>query len=246
MSAILTIDKGNTATKVKVFTDIDRADYVQVFERLSPENLALIIENFNVQSAALCSVGKHDVQLLGALKNRFDDKFLHLTHHISVPVKVNYNTPETLGADRVAAVCGAVTLIPNAPLLIADAGTALTLDCVDENGCFIGGNISAGISLRLKSLHQFTAALPSVDAQGDLPEFGYDTPTALRSGAVRGVAAEINAAYSYALNRQPNTKLIITGGDAPMLLPLLNTETVCHPDLVSLGLISIMKHNELI
>lgn len=246
MSAILTIDKGNTATKVKVFSDSGRPLYAVTMAESDIDNIADIITQFSVTCGAICSVGRLDARLVESLRLLLPEGFMFFTCDSDVPIKVKYDTPRTLGADRVAAACGAVSLCPGVPLLIADAGTALTLDFTDADGSFLGGNISAGISLRLKALHQYTEALPEVSPVGSLPEFGHDTPSALRCGALRGVAAEIIAAYNVALSKNPAAKLILTGGDAPLLSQILPSDTICHPDLVSLGLISILKYNEYI
>lgn len=243
---ILTIDKGNTATKVKVFNDLGRPLHVSILPAADIDTIASVIAQYDVTCGALCSVGHLDTRLVESLRLLLPDGFMLLTCDSDVPLKVQYDTPRSLGADRVAAACGAASLLPRTPMLVADAGTALTLDYIDDNSTFLGGNISAGVSLRLRSLHHFTAALPEVSAQGPLPDFGHDTHTALRCGALRGVAAEIDAAYRVALAKYPSAKLILTGGDAQLLLPLLPSETICHPDLVSLGLISILKHNEYI
>ncbi|MCM1320003.1 MAG: type III pantothenate kinase [Muribaculaceae bacterium] len=242
--SILTIDKGNTATKIKVFTDSDKPIYVGSMPVADIDEIASVISEYDVTTGALCSVGHLDIRMVETLRRLLPGGLMLLTCDSYVPVKVKYDTPRTLGADRVAAACGAVALISDTPLLIADAGTALTLDYVDAGGTFLGGNISAGINLRLRSLHHFTAALPLVDSTGPLPDFGHDTDTALRCGAVRGVAAEIEASFRFWLRQNPDAKLVLTGGDSSLLLPLLPTETICHPDLVSLGLISILKHNE--
>lgn len=246
MSAILTIDKGNTATKLKVFSDSEELLFACVCGEPDIDRIAALVAEYNVGCGAFCSVGHIDTRIVETLRRMLPGGFMLLTADTDVPVKVSYGTPRTLGADRVAAACGAVSLWPGTPLLVADAGTALTLDFIDASGRFLGGDISAGIAMRLKSLHSYTSALPEAEASGPLPPFGTDTATALRCGAVRGVVAEIEAALSMARTRMPGARLILTGGDAPLLSPLLPDETICHSELVSVGLISILKYNEYI
>ena len=75
-------------------------------------------------------------------------------------------------------------MFPGRRCVIVDAGTALTLDLMSAAPEFRGGNISAGLKMRLRALHIFTGRLPQVEAAGRLPEIGDDTETALRCGAV--------------------------------------------------------------
>ena len=82
-----------------------------------------------------------------------------------MPLKVDYDTPGTLGADRIAAALGAAELFPGEDCLIFDFGTAITVDLVTSDGIFIGGNISPGLSLRLSALHEHTGRLPLVSCR---------------------------------------------------------------------------------
>lgn len=242
VAAILTIDQGNTSVKAKVLMDSGEQLCAVSMPVPDIDTLATLVSAHSVECGAVCSVSHVDARLMETLRMMLPAGLLWLTADTPVPLAVRYATPRTLGADRVAAACGAAALYPGTSLLVADAGTALTLDLV-EDAAFAGGNISAGVSMRLKALHAYTAALPEVSPSGPLPEFGTDTDTALRCGALRGAVAEIVAAFERVRRRAPHARLILTGGDAPLLLPLLPVETICHADLVSVGLISILKHN---
>lgn len=246
MAAILTIDRGNTLIKAKVFTDSGALLHELSMADPDMDRLARTVDDFGVTCGALCSVAHIDPRFAETLRMMLPDGLLWLTHETDVPLSVRYDTPRILGPDRVAAACGGAALHPGRTLLIADAGTALTLDVVEHGSVFAGGNISAGVNLRLKALHRYTSALPEVTAYGTLPPFGTDTVTALRCGAVRGAAAEVTDAYLRLKGRFPDTSLLLTGGDADLLLPLLPTETIRHADLVCEGLIYILKYNEYI
>lgn len=245
MPVILTVDQGNSSTKIKVFSGSEGVEYACVVKVPDIDLFESLTHKYNVDCAAWSSVAHVDTRLVESLRLLLPSGLLLLTPDTDVPLEVEYASPHSLGADRVAAACGAAALYPHRSILIADAGTAITLDFVNENR-FLGGNISAGVSLRLKALHEFTDALPLVSAIGDLPAYGIDTETALRCGAVRGAAAEINAAFALAKQCDKDALLLLTGGDADLLKPLLPIETISHPDLVSFGLISILKHNEYI
>ena len=287
MPVILTIDQGNTRTKVEVFTDpASGAVYSAVMEEPDLERLDAIITEYGVTVGAMCSIKHVDPRLAETLRRMLPGGLLLLTHETPVPVRVDYDTPTTLGPDRVAALCGAASLYPGRDLLVVDAGTAITLDLLAGSPCtavfggeapeaatpaFLGGNISAGVSLRLKALHEHTASLPQVPADGPLPPIGRDTATALRCGAIHGAAREILGTLADARAHwgRPFT-LLLTGGDAPLLLPLLSDSSTLpsrderatvfggkapeqraasveySPDLIPAGLISILKHNDYI
>lgn len=149
--------------------------------------------------------------------------------------------PQGLGADRLAADIAAVTQMPNTPVLVIDAGTCLTFDVIDENHCFAGGNISPGVELRLKAMHEHTAALPLISVEGELPDLGYDTATAIRGGAVNGIKFEIEGYIRMCRKRFPNLHVFYTGGNhfefSPDVAPCITHD----PHLVLRGLHELVR-----
>ena len=134
------------------------------------------------------------------------------------------NLPPTLGVDRALAAWGAWQQCRQ-PVLVADAGTALSLTLVDAAGCFLGGRLMAGGRLQLEALHQGTADLPQlepVEAAG--PLWATQTSEAMASGVARGLAAAIALAFHDRPQPQWPWQLWITGGDAPVLKPLLQAQ----------------------
>ena len=95
---------------------------------------------------------------------------LWLNHQTPLPVVNLYETPETLGYDRMAAVVGANEQFPHRDILVIDAGTCITYEFIDSKGQYHGGNISPGMQMRFKALHQFTGRLPLVDTTGVTPD----------------------------------------------------------------------------
>lgn len=246
MSVILTIDQGNTAVKASVVDDGKIVDTVRMSSP-SLEQTESLLGKWDVDGVVYCSVAGLDVRFAESLRMMLSQPLLVLGHSTPLPIDVDYASPRTLGLDRVAAAAGAVCIYGREPMLVADAGTALTLDVVDGRGAFLGGNISPGLALRFRALHSFTSRLPLVEAEGELPSFGYDTVTAIRSGAVRGIVAEINDTALRAAAEHGVRRTVITGGDAAFLMPLLDatrTEINIQPDLIAVGLYSIFKHNE--
>ena len=148
------------------------------------------------------------------------------------------NIPIGMGADRVAADIGARSMCPHCTLLIIDAGTCLTFDVVGADGQILGGSISPGICLRLKAMHEHTSALPLLDARGEHPVLGYNTPTAMRGGAINGVKWEIEGYIRHVLNLYPDLHVFFTGGNHTEFPEDLRGIITCDPLLVQKGLLA--------
>lgn len=148
--------------------------------------------------------------------------------------------PAGLGSDRVAADMGARSLYPTRPLLIIDAGTCLTFDVIASDGTILGGAISPGVSLRLKAMHEHTAALPLLDTHGDHPVLGYDTSSAMRSGAINGMRWEIEGYIRHILAEYPDLHVFFTGGDCIDFSADLQSIISFEPLLVQKGLLTMV------
>ena len=237
MRKILTIDHGNSSVKVNVYEGSGDVTSLRM-EELCIEAVAELVERVRPDGIVYAAVGKTDARMLESV-SRLDGNVLVVTHATPLPIGIAYGTPGTLGLDRVAAAVAAAAMFPDETLLVADAGTALTADIVSADGVFMGGNISAGVRLRLDR-----AQLPRVLPEGRLPIYGKDTETALRCGAVRGAAAEI--AYTAAAGQC--SRIVLTGGDAALVANALCQMTSMPldtvDDLVGKGLLRIYEHNE--
>jgi type III pantothenate kinase len=146
--------------------------------------------------------------------------------------------PAGLGSDRVAADIGARSLCPGHTLLIIDAGTCLTFDVIGSDGKVLGGSISPGVNLRLKAMHEHTAALPLLDANGEHPVLGYDTSTAMRGGAVNGMRWEIEGYIRTILAHYSDLHVFVTGGDSMDFSQELAGIITHEPQLVLKGLLA--------
>lgn len=154
------------------------------------------------------------------------------------------NIPQGFGSDRVAADIGARSLCPDQTLLVIDAGTCITFDVIASDGTVLGGAISPGISLRLRAMHEHTAALPLLDAQGEHPVIGHNTPTAMRSGAVNGVRWEIEGYIRHTLALYPDLHVFFTGGDSTEFPQDLQHIITCNTMLVQKGLLAAFTNND--
>lgn len=241
MKSIAAIDQGNSSAKIAIFRDRVMVDQVRL-ERIGLEAFRELVKRHVVGGVIYSSVARRDERLLSWLRVISGVRVLNFHHSTPLPIKIKYSTPHTLGLDRIAAAVGAWSEHEGERLVVADAGTALTIDQVDGEGAFLGGNISPGVRMRLESLHRFTARLPRVEPWGETPPYGHDTETALRCGAVLGAAAEIAQGALHV------DRIVLTGGDATLLAPYVRTRTEIPTELndhlVAVGLLRIYEYNE--
>lgn len=243
MALYLTIDQGNSAAKIALWND-GNLEEMHIAEHLTPDVIASFMRGRPSADAAIyCSVATRGTEIMATLDS-YARHTMRLSSDIPLPIAIDYGTPGSLGADRIAAAVGAWATVPDSPLLVVDAGTAVTYDAVTVDGHFIGGNIAPGMNMRLESLHRFTARLPRVNVPHELPTgffLGNDTASAMILGAVYGIVG----ALSYYKEHLPtDTKVVITGGWAGELSRICDFDVIVDPHLVSKGLNRILIYNE--
>jgi len=234
----LVVDSGNTATKVAIFNQHELLEKRSFMEEASlKEFLAAaevdncIISSVNIPANILQQWAIHPKQ-----------KFV-LTSSLPLPITVQYATPQTLGVDRIAGVCGAWHLFPGSNNLVIDAGTCVTYDFIDEKGNYWGGGISPGMNMRFEALHTFTARLPLVKPANNPMLIGNSTETSIQSGIIYGLATEIDGIIGQYTEKYPQLKVILCGGDASFFENRLKASIFASPELVLIGLNSILNHN---
>lgn len=240
----LTIDCGNSAVKIVLFQDDTIIDAVAVPYDDDPQKAIFdMAVRYQAQDAICCSVARDSEPYCNTLHQAGVKRVIDFDWTINVPLINDYATPRTLGADRMAAAVGAASVMPATELLVVDLGSACTYDLVTASGHFAGGNIAPGVGMRLRSLNAFTARLPLVDPRGPLVDFGTDTAMALRTGAVRGVAAEIQ--YYRTLGASSPRPVVMTGGWASSIHRIIASDDsiILKPYLVNQGLNSILRYN---
>lgn len=150
---------------------------------------------------------------------------LILEHARQLPLRVDVEFPDRVGIDRLLNAVAARALgAPDSRAVIADAGSAVTVDLVDESGTFFGGTIFPGLRLMAQALHTYTALLPLVKvAQSEPPLPGRSTPEAIAAGVFWAVAGGIRALVEElsAPDGHHAHDVYLTGGDAPLLEPVL-------------------------
>lgn len=239
MGFSLTIDQGNSSVKVAVWDGNRLIDY-KSHVTLGDDEIQDLVARYPIARAMYCTVAEQQ-ELLASLLASAGIAARELTPMTAVPLTIDYATPSTLGVDRVAAAVGAASLHPGKELLVVDAGTAVTYDRVTARRHFMGGNIAPGVGMRLKALHAYTAQLPLVSSRGETRLWGNSTESALRSGAINGVVAEI----SYYRSRMPHDSVVVlAGGWGRELAEKLDFETDYQECLVNRGLNDLLLYNE--
>ena len=199
-------------------------------------------EHSQMTQAILSSVKPVDDEILQFLSGNFD-LFIELDHRTELPIENLYETPETLGKDRLAAAVGANELFPDQNLLIIDAGTAITYDLVSEKNEFIGGNISPGLQMRFKALNHFTGKLPLVSYSDEFQDIGRNTTDAIRAGVQNGILYEIAQTIELFNKNYQNLQIVMTGGDSIFFDKKLNYSIFVHFNITLIGLNRILEHN---
>lgn len=242
----LCIDEGNTRVKLAVFHQ-NKLLHFEAVPKLSPTILQTMQKQFPLlTNVILSSVRLPQVEIMTFLNTQFQF-FIELSHNTYLPISNNYHTPKTLGKDRIAGVVAGNHMYPNTDLLVIDAGTCITYDCITAKGCYEGGSISPGIAMRFKSLPHFTAKLPLVDVssvqQAIPPLIGKSTLGAIQSGIANGVAAEFWGIVHQYRQLYPKIKVIITGGDLHFFESRFKNEIFAHQNLILEGLNAILHFN---
>lgn len=237
----LAVDIGNTSQKLALFDQNGRQCQWLRKERLTLEDLQQLFSQYPVKAAILSSVGYEAAPLEEFLKARVPT--YRLTSDLQLPVTLCYATPASLGADRIASAAGAHALFPDCNVLVVQAGTCLVTDLVTAAGQYLGGTIAPGLRMRLRALPQFTAHLPLLDPEPVDYLVGNSTTQSILSGVVNGYVCEIQGMISRYETQYPGLKVVLSGGDAPLLESSLKNSIFAAQNLVLLGLYEILHFN---
>ena len=161
-----------------------------------------------------------------------------------LPIKLDYETPETLGSDRIAAAVGAYDLFPNTNSLVVDMGTCMTMDLISEDGIFNGGVISPGLGMRMKAMSEFTANLPDISQDWEMLEdkyIGKSTKECMLAGAYGGMIHEIEGLLHRLNEDFTSINVILSGGDAHHFESKLKAHIFAGSKIVLMGLYRIWK-----
>lgn len=234
----LVIDYGNSSAKVGIF-DHHKLVRKEVFA--DSVLLQNFLENFSADYIIISSVTVN-AALVSSWAKQVKEKFI-LTYALPLPIKNGYSTPNTLGVDRIAGVCGARQYFPKQPSLVIDTGTCITYDFVNREGIFLGGGISPGLSMRFEAVHKFTVKLPLVKMIESPSLIGNSTETCIQSGVINGAVEELNGIISRYQEKFEGLRVILCGGDARFFENKLKASIFALPELVLSGLNSILIYN---
>lgn len=239
----LVIDVGNSFVKLAVFSEnrLKEKHIIPVAD-LIDQCRYLLVEYPELNHAILSAVGNLSKDKIAFLKEHFK---VHLLSHTSIlPFENKYETPNTLGVDRLALTSAASLMYPNSNVLIIDAGTCITYDFLDKDKGYLGGAISPGIEMRYKALHTFTSKLPLLEAS--LPNYymGNNTQNSIHVGVVMGVLNEIDGFINQYQENFNDLTTILTGGDAHFLRDSLKNDIFANSNFLLEGLNYILELNK--
>lgn len=237
---ILAIDSGNTFSKVGWF---EKDRLLRSAFGLRFEELIQVVRSERPERIIFSSVSYTADEFQQALQ--LNVPVLRLTNKTAMPVRINYDTPETLGVDRLAAAVGASHLYPSRALVVIDAGTCITYDLVDQERVFQGGAIAPGLRMRLKAMHHFTRRLPLIEEPEAVSLIGKSTVKAMHSGAANGMMAEVRGMIAAYRDEYPGAEVVMCGGDLTFFESRLKLPIFAVPELVLIGLNRILQYNDI-
>ncbi len=238
----LVIDIGNSYSKIFIFNN-NTILYTVRFLKMNQKQIAAILKDYpKVQNIILSSVKKIEKKCIDFL-NSESQLFIELNHQTILPITNEYKSPATLGRDRLAAIVGAYTILPDSNVLVIDAGTAITYDILTKNRKYKGGNISPGLETRFKSLAHFTGKLPLIEKKQTKKLIGSTTNEAILIGVQKGIEYEMLGFIDTFALQYSDLKVILTGGDTFFFDRKLKKTIFAEPNLVSIGLNRILNYN---
>lgn len=252
---LLAVNIGNTHTVIGVFsgTELTLKRRIATDPRRTPDEYGALLETLfsldHLETRALsdmivCSVVPvAEISLRQCARDRWNLEPVHVSADLDLGIGMRYLTPERLGADRLANAVAARALV-GYPAIIADLGTATTIDVLDAEGAFLGGAISAGLELSARALAERTAQLPNTSLSAPPSVIGFDTMSALQSGLVYGHAAMVDGLVERMLEELgPDTAVIATGGLARAVTPYLRVPHRTEENLTLEGLRLLHSRN---
>ncbi len=239
---LLTINLGNTNASFALFDGRKRVRS----GRVSLRDLHLLpneIGDALVRRIAMASVApSREDQIVALLATHYSLPVLLAGRDLPYGIDIQADDPSSVGADRVLNAIAAYARVKSA-CIVADAGTAVTVDLVSERGSFCGGAIAPGPDMMLQAMHRQTELLPEVSFAPATDPIGHDTASAMRSGAYWGaiglverLASEIAAAHG-----RRNVPLLVTGGRGEFLAKALKRQAEYVPELTHEGMAIIAQ-----
>lgn len=246
----IVVDIGNSRVKVGYFQS---EELLAVDAFAHPDYPGAVLQSqawqqFSPHSKYLGLVSVGNPEMVKAteilLKANPDLEFRRIDRDSPLPIGNRYGSRQTLGMDRICAAVAGYQRAGRGPVLVIVAGTAITYEYVDASGDYRGGAISPGLKTRFRALHEFTAALPLIPIEGDLPWVGDSTETCIRSGVVHGLVSEIEGFIAhYSGHSSAPLPVYLTGGDATYLGNQVKSPTFADPNLLLYGINALIRYH---
>jgi type III pantothenate kinase len=251
---LLAVDIGNTNVTIGLFRNgsLAATRRATTHPRSSADELEHLLDALlrlddasfaDVSAISACSVVPALTAALESVAARRERPLL-IAAAGTVPIAIRVERPAEIGADRLVNALAAAR-IHGTPALVADFGTATTIDCVAADGAFVGGAIAPGLELGLEALAARTAKLPRVELRAPDRAIGRDTVSAIQSGTILGyqaladgLIALVRAELADVAGIEPGAvRVILTGGlsSAPWARALVGVDAI-DPDLTLKGL----------
>ncbi|MEZ4910685.1 MAG: type III pantothenate kinase [Saprospiraceae bacterium] len=240
----LVIDVGNTSRKFAIFRERNLTVIHKAKNEVEENAVLQKLNLLKVKSCIVSASGQISISLYQWLESK-DFTILYFTSSTSIPLSIKYDTPETLGKDRIAGAIASLHYFPKGDTITIDMGTCITMNVIDDTPAFLGGNISPGLTMRLRAMHEFTAQLPMVEKKINETLIGSNTQSALQNGAILGAFWEIESFIHKIQSKNKEVNVILTGGDADFFVSYTNIKIFATPNLVLEGLNEILIFNAL-
>lgn len=184
-----------------------------------------------------------DVPLAEMCRRYFDRSPMFVSIDLDLGIQIAIDNPREAGADRLANAAAAYAEF-GGPCVSVDLGTAINFDVVSKDGAFLGGIICPGIGMAVSGLYQKTARLPLVDFREPRALIGRNTVDCIQSGLYYSVVGAIDSILERLISELgPETRLVATGGQAPLIVEGSRYLKHADPDLTLKGLLRIWQRN---
>ena len=238
----LIIDIGNTRVKLAVYKENSCVDKYIVLKKDFLKSIKNILnKNPKIKKGIISSVDFFSKEEENDLK-----KLLNLTvvsTSMSLPFKNLYETPKTLGLDRIALIAAAADQYKKENVLVIDAGTCITYDFLNSKNEYLGGAISLGLTIRYEALHNLTAKLPLLKPDDSNFFIGNSTESSIHSGVINGLVNEIDGIIQQYQSTYKDLTVILTGGDTNFLSKRLKSSIFANSNFLLEGLNHLLKIN---
>jgi len=239
---LLVADIGNSSTKLAIWDGTDIRAFTTLATPDSEKIASQITEYWKAmelpRQAIACSVVPERLMLVRKMtKDLCQNDIMVVGQDIPIPLEVKIEKPETVGLDRICCAAAAF-FIEGQACAVADLGTAITVDCVNDEGVFIGGAILPGLNMQAQVLAKETVSLPEIVLELPSNPLGQHTVHAIQSGITYGsigAIKELTERYATLLGKWP--VFIVTGGDAKLIYEALNVADKIIPHLGLRGIV---------